>query len=259
MDALNKETTVISNLEGLIHEFNDITDLSFANCVRENLERRFKINIHTNSGNSAKIINDSNEFIRELMPGKKIFVFIDDVDQLFTSDKHFALKNRSTLDAFVRFLGILARRSGGGDPLAFRIFIPDALKPSIRSKMQIGMPEHLSKVEQYSIQWSLPRCWDVVNQRLAEASDSRNRKNPILLDRLLTVDALDRMRVYWEKNSIRITPGCVLKSLAELTKYAFEHGVGTEPIKLEICDNFFEGVENNQLCAPDFSYDFGTE
>ena len=252
------QAIIITNLVGQFGDLGQITELSLAKCVNEGINRYLNISIHTDSNNPSRVLSDCNEAIRKKMPGKKVYVFIDDVDQLFTSGDQSVLTNQQHLDAFVKFLLVLAQRAGNGDSLVFRIFIPDALKEPINKKVQSIMPEYAPKIEQYSLQWELSRCWDVVDQRLADAYDDRSRRRPaVLLNRLLTTDSMDRMRVYWEKNSLQVTPGCVLNTLARLTKYAFEHGAGIEPIKLEICDSFFEHLEKNPLCPLDFSYNFG--
>jgi len=227
-------------------------DLAF--CVYKRVCEKFFIGADLpRDGHVEHIFKQCDEVIRHCLPDsqspKRMYVFINDIDQLFDERLSRAEQNAQVLTAIVDFCRIAAAR-GGGEPLALRMFIPAQLRKPIQRRLGTRQRR---RIREYNILWGADHCLDIVERRLVSCwgnIDSRGDH----VNCLLTHDTLNAFRK-WLQRQGSISPRCVIDVLDRLGHYAYSCGVTTdELIDLQLWRKFLKSPELVGSCDPDRRY-----
>ena len=129
-------TLEISNIAGQVPDPDNVTALDLALCVHDQVSRFSPQSTPPPPDpHVARIFRQCDDMIERLALGsqepKRLYVFIDDVNQLFNERPARADQNTRALQALLDFCTVAAAR-GGGEPLALRLFIPEQLRGPIQ-------------------------------------------------------------------------------------------------------------------------------
>lgn len=184
----------------------------------------------------------------------RVYVFIDDLHQLFSEQTSKAKQNAQALGAVLNFCTVAAER-GGGEPLALRMFIPEQL----REPIQEGLGEQRrARIEECTLSWSAEHCHGVIERRLSNCWSGDQGPELVHTSRLLTPDALEEFLDWLRQQEGTISPRCVIKVFDQLARYAYGRGVTTEQIGVELWKAFMGLGESGIPCAQDISYPLAT-
>ena len=237
-----------------IHE-NSVTAWDLAACIHDHVCERFSIpkdlSPHEHTRHILSKCSDALGHLLSASPEPtRVYVFVDDIDQLFDEQPSGASRNAQALTAIAELCRAIAKRRGGG-PLALRIFIPQQLMAPLRNRLLELI--HRRRIAECAISWTAAHCQAVIERRL----DSRWNGGPNTgikhISRLLTQDARDEFRE-WLQNQEGISPGRVVEILYHLADCAYSSGVATEPIGIELWKQFSMSDKCTALCTPDAPY-----
>lgn len=243
----------ISNLAARIKKPEKITARDLACCIYEQLCQKFPDQSYSKpAGHVARILAQCDDIItssRSESPGNpRLYVFIDDIDQLLDEQRTAIEQNGQAFKAMVDFCKIASKR-GGGEPLALRIFIPVALKKPIQE--YLGSNRH--KCQEHTISWGAEHCLAIIERRLDNYWKDGPNTGLNHISRFLAPDAHDEFRKWLERQK-HISPRCIIELFYKLGDYAHGHDVVTDLINAGLWNAFSKSNEGKNSCTPDIIY-----
>jgi calcineurin-like phosphoesterase family protein len=247
-------TLEITNLAEHIPDPGNVTAFDLAVCIYQNVCEKFSAQKPPLVGtNVLHILKQCDQIIAGFVVARttrRVYVFIEDVDQLFDERLSEAAQNTQALRALVDFCQIAAGR-GGGEPLALRIFVPEQLRKSIQK--DFGRRGH-QRIDECTISWNVEHCQAIIERRLDSCWSFGPNTGVIHIERLLTSDASDEFRK-WLQGQKSISPRCSIQIVGRLVDFAYSQGVTKEDrITVETWKKFAELEETSIPCGPDAAY-----
>jgi 3',5'-cyclic AMP phosphodiesterase CpdA len=236
----------------------NVTARDLAVCIYDHVCERFSIPKDPSPPEHIRhILKQSDEVVRRSSSGSqgptRLYVFIDDIHQLFAEQPSGASRNAQVLIAIVELCEVAARR-GGGEPLALRMFVPAQLRAPIRNRLGIISRR---RIEECLISWSAEHCEDIIERRLDSCWKDGPNTDMSHISRLLTQDTRDELR-RWLQRQKGMSPGRVLEVLNRLAYYAYSRRVATDKlIGTKRWKEFSRSSDCKDLCAPDAPYPLG--
>ena len=234
----------------------DVTAWDLAACIYERVCEQLSISKDISPRDHIKLIlrkcDDAlGRILSASQEAKRVYVFIDDIDQLFEEQPSGARQNAQALAAIVELCRSIAER-GGGEPLAIRVFMPQQLRTSVRNRLL--EPIRHVRIDEHAISWSAAHCQAVVERRLDSCWEGGPDTGINHVSRLLTQDARDEFRG-WLQEHEGISPGRVVEALDRLAHFAYSRRVSTtEWIGVELWKEFSKSSKCTDLCTPDAPY-----
>ena len=183
----------------------------------------------------------------------RVYIFVDDLHQLFDERPSAANRNAQALAAIVELCTVAAKR-GGGEPLALRMFIPQQLRTPIRNRLGIISR---GRIKEHPISWSAEHCQAIVERRLDSCWKDGPNTGIIHISRLLTQDTRDEF-CRWLQRQKDPSPGRVIEVLNGFVHYAYSRRVATDGlIDAKLWKEFSRSSACTDLCAPDVPYPLG--
>jgi hypothetical protein len=250
-------TLEISNIAAQVPDPDNVTALDLALCVHGQVSRFSPQSTSSPSPDPhvARIFRQCDDMIKRLALGsqkpKRLYVFIDDINQLFDERPSRAEQNTRALQALLDFCTVAAAR-GGGEPLALRLFIPEQLREPIQEGL--GEPRR-TRIEERTISWSVEHCRNVVESRLESFWEGEEGAQ---LSRLLTPDAFQEFLDWLRGQEGEVSPRCIARAFDGLAWYAYGQGVTTGQIGVELWNAFVNLTESKSRCAQDVPYPLET-
>lgn len=243
----------ISNVTNQIPNPDSVTTRDLALCVYKRVCERFCTQEIPPPAQSAEyIFEQCDEVIRRSLSNsqapKRVYVFVDDIDQLFDERPSRAKRNAQAMEAIVDFCRVAARR-GERKLLALRMFIPAQLRKPIQKRLG----KWRRRIHEYTISWSADYCEAIVERRLDSSWKDGPGTGIIHVSRLFTPDALYEFRK-WLQRQKGISPRFVIDVLDRLGYYAYSRGVTTDLINVELWREFVKSSEPKVLRAMDAVY-----
>jgi predicted phosphodiesterase len=244
----------ISDVVAQVLDPNQVTAQDLALCVLDQICRRLSVELPLPSSESAaRILRKCDEIIIGATGSQRVacvYVFIDDLHQLFGEESSKAEQNTQALKAILDFCRAAAERGGRG-ALALRLFIPEG----VREPIQGGLgQQRRQRIEECTISWSVEHCRSVIERRLDSFWEGEAGVGMAHLSRLLTPDALEEFLDWLRRQEGAISPRCVVRVFDGLARYAYGHGVTTGQISVELWNAFVSSGGSKARCAPDISY-----
>lgn len=174
---------------------------------------------------------------------RRFYVFVDAMEQLFGADE--SVQNSKALEAIVELVKA-ADRQAGVSQLALRIFLPVQLQHLAKSRLG-----NLRRVHSREIEWKPEHCMMIIERRLR--SYWEGDPNLVHLNRLFTLDAMDEFR-RWLQRQEAISPRCIITVINDLASYAWRKRILTDPIKVEVWNDFIAAEKPENSCRKDFEY-----
>ena len=250
----------LSNIADKVSDRENITARDLALCIYKHVYERFSLKeassvVEESAEQVLDIFQQCDNVIRHSLPDSqsrsRVYVFIDDIDQLFDDHPSRAKQNTQALAAIVDFCEVAAMRDEN-EPLALRMFIPAQLMEPIQRRL--GLRQH-RQIREITISWSVKHCLDVIERRLDSLWQQGPNTGISHLSRLLTTDARDEF-LRWLQQQETISPRCVIEVLNGLVEVAYSHGVATGMIDVELWRAFVGSGKPTIVCAPDAVYPF---
>jgi len=218
---------------------NNVTAQGLTVCIYDQVCEHFSISKelspHEHTRDILRKCDDALERLLLASPGPtRVYVFVDDIDQLFDEQPSGASRNAQALTAIAELCSIVAER-GGGEPLALRVFIPQQLMTPLRNRLLELI--HRRRIAECAIFWTAAHCQAVIERRLDSRWNGGPNTGTRHISRLLTQDARDEFRE-WLHNQEGISPGRVVEILYHLADCAYSSGVATEPIGTKLWKQF---------------------
>lgn len=246
----------VCNIGQYVQTPGDVTAWDLATCIYERVCEQLSISKETAPHDHTKLIlrkcDDALGRILSASQGsKRVYVFVDDTDQLFEEQPSGARQNAQALAAIVELCRSIAER-GGGEPLAIRVFMPQQLRTSVRNRLL--EPIRHVRIDEHAIFWGAAHCQAVVERRLDSCWEGGPGTGINHVSRLLTQDARDEFRG-WLQEHEGISPGRVVEALDRLAHFAYSRRVSTtEWIGVELWEEFSKSGKCTDLCTPDAPY-----
>jgi 3',5'-cyclic AMP phosphodiesterase CpdA len=243
----------VSNLAGQICNPTEVTARDLAICIYEQVCMRCSVRAPlAPAEHVAQILEQCDDMMKHFSSGqqvpKRIYVFVDDVDQLF--DERRVEQNLYALMAIADLCRIAAAR-GGGEPLALRIFVPLELKEPVQRILGVRGRQ---RIREYTIRWSAEHCQAVVEARLDSYWKLGPNTGIVHLSRLLTSDAINEFH-RWLQRQQGISPRCVIRVFDDLGHYAHRRGVAADTlIDARRWNEFLKTGRPGLLCASGVRY-----
>jgi 3',5'-cyclic AMP phosphodiesterase CpdA len=221
-EDINGDSLELTNLAAQLPNPEHVTALDLALALHKGICQRYAIH---NSAESTEhilhVLRDCDEKLKalpsSLIASKRVFIFIDDLDQLFEEDN--GAKNLHTLQAIGELCRALASQSGVS--FALRLFLPLEMKESLQ--LLLGSKSR-QRIQEVTIRWDLDHCESVLEARLDSCwKMGPNTLGSRHLERLLSQDALTELRRKLQGKLL--TPGCVIRVLRDLAYYAYRDDV----------------------------------
>ena len=179
---------------------------------------------------------------------RRVYVFVDDIAQLFGEQADRAESNDRMLVAVTDVCSAAAAH-GGGERLALRFFLPVELQPRVRERMGEAL---LRRTHEHSIQWSSEHCEAVIEQRLSSfwlgsrgaESDASLRTDTAVthLGRLLSEDTTGEFRE-WLRRQRNLSPRSLIDFFNKLGHFAFQNGTDASQVKSDTWQQFLAREE----------------
>jgi hypothetical protein len=243
----NGSVVEIQNLVGRLVNPEQISALDLMLCIHKAISKKYHIpdseqqlkhiqHVLTECDNKLKI------FFSSQSTHKRVFAFIDDIDQLFNESD--AEKNLSVLKAITDLCKAVASQSGL--LLALRLFLPLELKEPLQHLLGVKARQRIREV---TLRWGADHCESVLEARL----DSYWEKGPNTyrgrhLERLFHQDALTELRRQFRGEYL--SPRCVIRLLRDLCNFAYLHNVSVDrTISSDLMVDFMNSRISG-ICAP---------
>jgi predicted phosphodiesterase len=248
------ECVEISDVVAQVSDPDQVTAHDLALCVLDHVSRRLSVELPLSSSASvARILRTCDEVItaaRDSQEITRVYVFVDDLHQLFGEESYRARQNTQALKAVLDFCKAAADRGGGG-ALALRLFIPEGLQESI----QRGLGERRrQRIEECTISWSVEHCRSVIERRLDSSWQGETGAGVAHLGRLLTPDALEEFLDWLRRQEGAVSPRCVVRVFDGLARYAYGRSVETSQIDVELWNAFVNSGESKTRCVQAVPY-----
>ena len=234
---------------------NSVTAWDLAACIHDHVCERFSIpkdlSPHEHTRHVLRKCSDALGHLLSASQGpKRVYIYVDDIDQLFDEQPSGASRNAQALTALAELCRTIAKRRGGG-PLAIRMFIPQQVMTPLRNRLLELI--HRRRIAECAIFWTAAHCQAVIERRLDSRWNGGPNTGTKHISRLLTQDARDEFRE-WLQHQEGISPGRVVEIFYHLADCAYSSGVATEPIGIALWKQFSTSDGCTDLCTPDAPY-----
>lgn len=242
----------------LADRIGDVVDeRALAQCVHHHVCQQFGQPTDTSGSTIASILEQTEVVLERHAAGKKVFVFLDDVDQLFDDRQGAEQHNEAALAALAEFCRAAARRAGK-EP-ALRIFVPSQLQEPLR--MAIGRHWLQKMPEPRRIRWNAELCLALIEKRLAVcwrgnptsglAGGSETGLNHLnrLLDDVTTLTIRD-----WLAAKPSLSPRCVIEVFDRLVDFAHTRVAAESRINLDLWEEFLRQAGDDLPCEPEVNF-----
>jgi len=225
--ASSQHALEIRNLKEGISDSESVTVRDLALCIYKHvcdLCKQFRSTPPPGDGQAEHILRQCDDVIGRSLPQsqatKRVYVFVNDIDQLFDDHPSRAKQNAQALAAIVDFCKVAAMR-GGGEPLALRMFIPTQLMEPIQRRLGLRQRR---RIREYTISWSVEHCLDVVERRLYSYRELKDSSD---IHFLLTKEERRELGK-WLRQQDNISPRLVIDILDQFEHYVYSRGATTD-------------------------------
>jgi predicted MPP superfamily phosphohydrolase len=253
-------TLEISNLAARVPNPKWVTGKDLTLCLYHRICEEFSIEaVSAVSSYIEHVLEQCEVALKSCVQGR-VYILLDDLDQLFDEQPASAQQNAQALGAIVELCAAASKRSGG-ESLALRIFVPMQLRHLFQERT--GMLQ-LGRIGEHLIAWNAEHCETIIERRL----DSYWLGHPDIgiaagpdtgqnhLNRLLSVEARAEFRKWLEKQ-VNLSPRSVINIFDELGDFAYGRGISSEElIHVEDWNEFVGTRRLEVLCAREPAYPF---